>query len=68
MKPKILPPLFRVFYTYDENPNRQPRMYTTTVNAETAEAAITALRARMVADGMPMDRIEITGAALNVLT
>ena len=68
MTPKASQPLFRVYYTYDEATNRQPRMYTTTVNAETADAAIAALRARMVADGMPMDRIEITGAALNVLT
>ena len=68
MKPKVSQPLFRVYYTYDEGTNRQPRMYTTTVNAETPETAIAVLRARMVGDGMPMDRIEITGATLNVLT
>ena len=61
-------PLFRVFYRYTDGDTTRPRNYSITINAETAEAAAAAVRARMVLDGMRMDHIEIIGAALNALT
>jgi len=61
-------PLFRVYYRYTDGDTTRPRGYSITINATDAAAAEAAVRARMVADGMPMNKIEITGASLNALT
>ena len=59
---------YRVYYQYTDGDTTRPRKYSIVVNAENAEAAEAAVRARMVLDGMPMNHIEITGATPNALT
>jgi hypothetical protein len=59
-------PLYRVAYGY-RGPRRSHK-FTLLQPAKSPEAAIKSVRERMELDGMPMDRITITGATLDALT
>lgn len=59
-------PLYRVGYTYEED--SLLRHYSIVMPAANPVEAIAAVQARMMQDGMPMHRITITSAALNILT